>query len=311
MQRIFFTLVGFIIYASVAAQLPDSLFPSGPDSVTVENIQVIDTIPVVDSSVSERPWQYIKPWQIDLGKPFVQQVLANHPYFNFTAIPASPSSNIKVFKGKELFFYVFVSLLLLFALFKLAFAKYFNDLFRVFFQTTIKQRQIREQLMQSPMPSLAFNIFFVLTTALYLTFLAEYLDRMPDDNFWITYLYCMAGLSVIYVIKYAGLKICGWLFSIPKAADSYIFIVFIINKIIGIFLLPVVIILGTTSEDVQQIVWVLSWCGIGGLLCYRFILGFATIRNEVRFNIFHFFLYLCAFEVAPLLLIYKLLVLAF
>lgn len=313
MRRIFFTLIVFTICATAIAQSPDSISQRAVDSLVADTLQVRDSVSVaiIDSSVSERPLQRLIPWKIIQGLPFAQQALQHHPYYNFTTIPVTHASNIKLFKGKELLFYVLVFLLFLFAWFKLAFAKYFNDLFKVFFQTTLKQRQIREQLMQSPMPSLAFNIFFVLCTALYLAFLADYFEKTPHENFWFTYIYCVAGLSVIYFIKYIGLKICGWLFSMPRAADSYIFIVFIINKIIGIFLLPVVIILGTADENVRQVVWVLSWCGIGGLICYRFILGFASIRNEVRFNLFHFFLYLCAFEVAPLLLIYKLLVVAF
>jgi hypothetical protein len=40
---------------------------------------------------------------------------------------------------------------------------------------------------------------------------------------------------------------------------------------------------------------------------YRFIVSFGPVRKEIKVNGFHFFLYLCAFEIAPLLLIYKLL----
>ena len=50
---------------------------------------------------------------------------------------------------------------------------------------------------------------------------------------------------------------------------------------------------------------VLSLCCAVDFLLYRFILGYTAIRNQVKFNLFHFFLYLCAFEIAPLLLIYK------
>jgi len=50
---------------------------------------------------------------------------------------------------------------------------------------------------------------------------------------------------------------------------------------------------------------------LGGLLIYRLILSFGAVRNQVRVNFFHFFLYLCAFEIAPLLLVYKGLLLYF
>src|SRR5688572_32040998 len=44
----------------------------------------------------------------------------------------------KIFVGKEWLFYWLVFLLILFGLLRRAFAKYFYDLFRVFFKTTLK-----------------------------------------------------------------------------------------------------------------------------------------------------------------------------
>lgn len=243
--------------------------------------------------------------------PLQEQILRQHPFFNFTTRPVVAPSDIKKFQGKEVLFYVLVLLVIIFALLKLVFSKYFNDLFRVFFRTTMKQRQIKEQLMQTPFPSLVFNGFFVASAGLYINFLLHHFGFKPAANFWLSYLYCCIGLSVIYFVKFIGLIVCGWLFNMKKAADSYIFIVFIINKVIGITLLPFNILLAFADGPMHSVALMLSWCCIAGLLLYRFILGFAAIRNEVRFNLFHFFLYLCAFEIAPLLLIYKLLLFFF
>ena len=270
-------------------------------------------IPVLETgdSISRRPRILDSTWRVRDSMPLLEQVAAHHPYFRFAVRPTQFRSDIRQFQGKEILFYVITALLILFALFKLAFAKYFNDLFRVFFRTTLKQRQIKDQLMQTPLPSLAFNFFFVASTGLYVDFMLYYFNFKPVDNFWLLYLYCCVGLSVIYFVKYVGLKICGWLFNMKGAADSYIFIVFIINKVIGIFLLPFLIFLAFTDDPLYSITLVISWAGLAGLLLYRFILGFAAVRNEVRFNLFHFFLYLCAFEIAPLILIYRLLLLVF
>ena len=96
-----------------------------------------------------------------------------------------------------------------------------------------------------------------------------------------------------------------------EAADSYVFIVFIINKMIGILLLPFLVVLAFAVGNVYTVGLTLSWCLFGGLLIYRLILSFGAVRNQVRVNLFHFFLYLCAFEIAPLLLVYKGLLLYF
>ncbi len=159
--------------------------------------------------------------------------------------------------------------------------------------------------MQTPVPSLLLNFFFVISGGLYIDILLQHFGSAPVDNFWLLFLYCALGLSIIYTIKFLGLKISGWLFNMKEGGDTYIFVVFIINKVIGIFLLPFLVLLSFLQGNVYTIAMVLSWCGIGVLLIYRFLLTYASVRNQVRFNPFHFFLYLCAFEIAPLLLIYK------
>ena len=271
-----------------------------------------DTLAITYSdSVSRKPWNTGKSWVIDKALPFYWQILRHHPYFDFSAVAVSAPSNVRKVQGKEVMFYTMMGLLLVFALLKQGFGKYFNDLFRVFFRTTMKTRQIREQLMQTQFPSLIFNMFFVASAGLYIDFMLHYFKITPINNFWLLYVYCCLGLAVIYFGKFIGLKVIGWLLNMQKAADGYIFIVFIINKVIGIFLIPFLMLIAFANEPVYSISLVLSWVVIGALLLYRFILGFATIRNEVRFNLFHFFLYLVAFEIVPLLLIYKLLLYIF
>lgn len=213
----------------------------------------------------------------------------------------------KIFTGKEYLFYYLVFLLILFGLLRRAFAKYFHDLFRVFFKTTLKQRQTQEQLLQSSLASVFMNSFFVLSAGLYVNFLLQYFQLVISDNFWLQYVYCAAALATIYLVKYIGLKITGWLFNVSNATESYIFIVFIINKMLGIFLLPFLLLLAFANDPLYGSAMVISWLGIGLLLIYRFILSYGALRKEVKLNSFHFILYILGFEVIPLLLIYKLL----
>ncbi len=222
-----------------------------------------------------------------------------------------PAGEMREFKGKDALFYTLIALLMVFAFLRRAFPKYFSDLFRLFFRTTLKQRQIREQLMQTPLPSLLLNGFFVICGGLYAAFLLIHFKLVQEQDFWLFFLYSGLGLSVIYLVKFIGLKIMGWIFGLEEASNSYIFIVFIINKVIAVFLLPFLFLLAFLNGGGYHIALLLSWIAVGGLFLYRFVLTYAAVHNQVRFNPFHFFLYLCAFEIAPLLLIYKLLLLTF
>ena len=315
-RTLFLFLAFFFLTELVSAQTDSGTIPK--DTLPVRDTPVVvkqdtlpgiqtDSLPVVkdqeEDSVSKKPLYPI--WNIDPGLPISFQLLQHHPYFGFSSKAVVIHSDLKIFKGKETLFYVLIGLLIAFSLLRQAFPKYFNDLVRLLFRTTLKQKQIREQLMQTPLPSLLLNAFFVVSGGLYIDLLLQHFNLAPFDNFWLLFLYCSLGLSVIYVVKFIGLKVAGWLFNIKSTADAYIFVVFIINKVIGVFLLPFLVLLSFIQGDAYTVTLVLSWCGIGILIVYRFLLTYASIRNQVKFNPFHFFLYLCAFEIAPLLLIYK------
>ena len=184
----------------------------------------------------------------------------------------------KIFQGKEYLFYYIIFLLILFGLLRRAFAKYFYDLFRVFFKTTLKQRQTQEQLLQSSLASVFMNSFFVLAAGLYVNFLLQYFQLVISENFWLQYVYCIGALAAIYFAKFIGLKITGWLFNVSNTTDSYIFIVFIINKMLGIFLLPFLLLLSFANDPLYSSAMLISWIGLGLLLIYRFILSYSAVR---------------------------------
>jgi Domain of unknown function (DUF4271) len=112
---------------------------------------------------------------------------------------------------------------------------------------------------------------------------------------------------VIYLVKYIGLQISGWLFGMKEVAETYRFMVFLINKVVGILLLPTTVVLALGSPGLQPVLVVVSLIGLAMLYIYRYIIAFPLVRNHTRLSSFHFFLYLCAFEIIPVLLIYKLL----
>ena len=59
----------------------------------------------------------------------------------------------------------------------------------------------------------------------------------------------MALLAAIYLVKFVVLKFIGWVFSISRATDIYIFIVFLVNKMLGIFLLPFLIVIIFSGQE--------------------------------------------------------------
>jgi hypothetical protein len=293
-KRIVLSFIYCFILHTAFAQEQDTLLPRPDTTVKVQQ-------PVRDSL-----GKTATPHGPDVAGALLS-AMHQHPYFSFFAKPVNLAAIKRVEPDRDIYFYVLLGLFFYFAVVKVLFRKYIANLVSIFLRITLRQQQLREQLLQSPFPSLLLNIFFVLVGGFYASMLLAYYKFQAHPNFWIQTLYCVAILALIYVGKFVILKFTGWVFNLSKATDTYIFIVFLVNKMLGILLLPFLVLIAFYSGQAQQVFVTLSLILIVVLFAYRFIFSFGPIRAEIKVNPFHFFLYLCAFEIAPLLLIYKVL----
>lgn len=268
------------------------------DSSAVKDSLRKDSISI--TAMDARPT--ISVFKPKMDTPF----FSHHAFFRFTN-PMRYSISSKKWLGKEAVFYSMIALLIFFALVRNGFPRYLPDLMKSFFQTTVKQRQIKEQLLQNPLPSLLLNLFFSLSVGMFLALLFQYFKLGLNFKFWQLYLYCVLGLMSIYAVKFVSLKLLGWLFQVSEPLNSYIFIVFTTNKIAGIFLLPLLVVISLTNGAVHQAAISLGIIVLLALFMYRFFLSFISIRHQIHISFFHFLIYLFAFEVIPLLLINKVL----
>ncbi len=76
--------------------------------------------------------------------------------------------------GKELLFYILSGLVALLAAIRLIFPKYFKNLFLLFMQTSIRQKQTREQLLQNNLASVFLNMLSIVSAGLYIPILIQY-----------------------------------------------------------------------------------------------------------------------------------------
>jgi hypothetical protein len=207
-------------------------------------------------------------------------------------------------RQKDYLFYLLVGIVLLLAIIKLSFPKYFQNLYRLMFQASFRQKQTREQMMQQIFPSLLMNILFVLVGGLFIALLAQ-IRGWLDSTFWWLTLYSIVLLAVVYIFKYFVIQFMGWVFNVKEQASTYGFIVFLINKIIGLTLLPLLLLLAFSTGYIQEIILTIAACVVILLLVFRYIVSLTIIRSSVSVHPLHFFIYLCGVELMPMLIMYK------
>lgn len=300
--------------------LNNCLAQVGNDSVSVETDTVIKP-PVLSraDSVRKRKADSIALLVAVMMKKLIQSeqligaeiktrhALRINTYFNFFGKPHYEVNIKRADNSKDGLFYLLTGVVLYLALVKLLFKKYMNNLFAVFFKVSLKQKQMREQLLQSPLPSLLLNIFFVVSGGIYINFLLRFYNFHGTDNLWYLIFNSTIALGLVYLVKYIFLKFIGWVFHISEAIDTYTFVVFLVNKLLGILLIPILILLAFSAPPLTSVLITLSFTLVTVFFFYRYIVSYGPVRKEIKVSQLHFLLYLCAFEIIPLLLIYKVL----
>lgn len=266
-----------------------------------------NSLEVSHKPLGKDPFHSPNPVKIVKGTNSYKGVLQLNTSYNFFSSPVSRIAEERNITGKEALFYLLIGLIFFFAIIKVVFNKYVSNLVGLVFRGSMKQKQMREQLQQTPLPSLLLNVFFIIVAGLYVVFLLQHYQLVQQINFWLLLCYCIAGVGITYLIKFVVLKFTSWIFNMQEAADTYVFIVFLVNKLLGIFLLPLLVLMAFSISSWENALITISYTLIFGFFAYRFIISFSPVRREVKVSQFHFFMYLCAFEIIPLLLVYKVL----
>ncbi|MDB5222955.1 MAG: hypothetical protein JWN83_1622 [Chitinophagaceae bacterium] len=238
----------------------------------------------------------------------LDSLLKNHKYLNTAAASVFLAAKEKTKPGKEFLFYLLGIAILLLALFKVFYTRYFNNIFRVFFNTSLRQNQLADLLLQAKLPSLIFNIFFVISGGLYAWLLLNYYHLFNQSNNYILIGLSILFVALIYFGKFLSLKLIGWLSGMDSVTDQYIFVIFLINKILGIVLIPFIILLAFAPANWLTAIIITSFFVIGVLFLLRYLRSYGLLQNQLKINVFHFLLYIIGMELLPIMLIYKLVI---
>lgn len=207
-------------------------------------------------------------------------------------------------------FYFLLFLCALLGLIRLTDPRYFLQLWKAFRNPALSSRQLKEQLENASFSALLTNIFFTMTAGAYIYYLIKlFVPQRAGtiESHWLI-LMLMGGMMLIYAIKYGVMRFSGWAFKVEGITQHYIFNVFLINKIIGVVLLPFTILLAFADPAITAPALIVSIIIISFLLINRYTRSWQVFGSFFQYSRFHFFMYLCASELLPLAVLVKLLV---
>ncbi len=149
----------------------------------------------------------------------------------------------------------------------------------------------------------AFYILFFASAGLFLYLILDFLNLSYWEEGFLLLFFCMFLVALIYILKHITLKFIGWVFQIDRSLDQYSFTISVFNVGLGLILIPFSAFIAFGPESLKHYF----------IYCALFFLTIAFVWRQIRMLIFalnkvipfafHFFIYLCAVEIAPVLLL--------
>ena len=159
--------------------------------------------------------------------------------------------------------------------------------------------------------SILLGLAFILVMAFLAQITNQYFGLILQEQTQLNqYSFFTGVISLIYIVKFAVNSVLAFISSNSDLGKEYLFNVFVFSQTIGIILFPVVICLQFTKYPTEWFLYpALIICA--GFYALRMFRGFIISVSEQNIGILYIFLYLCALEILPLLVLIKFLLVNF
>lgn len=236
------------------------------------------------------------------------KILAMHPLLK--NITSEDSIVVLPRKTTNRTAYFFLALLLcfLYSLLRLVFPRYFQNLFMIFTNLAAVKRNIREQLENDNRASLWFYATFLFSLG-FLVF--ELVQRHASVTFPFgqggAYLVCTFAVMLLITLRTGLSRLVGWVFNQSENVQLVLFNKRLVNEFLGLVLFPLGLLILVSTGSTRTLFFWMAIFSFLLLLAYSYIRNMLLVRNWLHLSILHFLLYLCAFELIPVLILLKLL----
>jgi len=154
-----------------------------------------------------------------------------------------------------------------------------------------------------------FNVLMLLVHILSISLLLFVLYRRflspPPDNTEIIFLRILTAYGFFVLLKITVEKIIANVFDIDETADHYLFQKHTYRNFISLLFLPAIIFLVYIATPTVELIYLFSAVFLSAVL-YGLLRVIKNNSGLISRNWFYFILYLCALEITPYVILYKL-----
>jgi hypothetical protein len=271
-------------------------------AATQNTTPTVSDVPMLSSS--DNPFEILRATAPE-GDSTQATTAAPEPPADLSTVPQTLLK--KETYSKNFLFWVFLLTLILMAFVVANARTAVGNAYRALLSDNALRQIYREQMGWGNVGQLALYGLAWLNFATFVFLMLYQTGGQPKwGQFW-TFLGCLAGTSMVFFIKHAILYIIAAVFPISKEVRLYNYIIITAGILLGMILLPLNIFIAYVPASMNN-VFVYSAIGAIALVyTVRSLRSLSVASPYMMTDQFHFLIYLCTVEIAPLAILVKLL----
>jgi hypothetical protein len=208
-------------------------------------------------------------------------------------------------KGQLWVLAVVASLLLLFAVLKVSFTKQLQTIIQSFFSNRVLNNLNKEDNLFTSWPFLLLFVQFGFTIGMFFYLVSQFYHLAFSGTGFQFYVSISILIILFYLLKIVILRALGHIFNIQKPVSEYVTILYLSYFNLSLLFIPLVIAFALSPLKYAPIFIAISFILLGSIFVFQFIRAGVNILSNNRFPKVYLFLYFCALEICPILILIK------
>lgn len=313
---LFFTLMASKTYAqqdTLGVKNNDSSALNGPrgghlpflDSVA-QAIQTREQF--VDDSLAT---EYIRPADPSRHNQLVDSLFKKYLYtgHSFLDIPSTSKSMLKEGRSRQTrdqwVIATIIGLLLYTAILNRIMSKDFESVWQSFYSKRMLTQVSKEDGLINSWTFIGLFLLFGLTFGLFLYQLALYNHVYYSISGVRLFISLSLIILVLFAVKFLVVKFLGFVFNINKLVSEYLSVSYLTYFNIAFVFLPVTVCFSLLTNKLIPFILTIALILIVIIFIWQYLRSSVNIISNILFHKFYLFVYLCALEICPILILIK------
>ncbi|HUH32809.1 MAG TPA: DUF4271 domain-containing protein [Daejeonella sp.] len=200
---------------------------------------------------------------------------------------------------------VIIVLVLFFSILKNAFSKELSTIVESFYSDRTLSQINKEDNLFSSWPFLFLYLLFGLTMGMFLYLSGKYFKLEYEYKGFEWFLILSAFVIGLFTLKIIVLRVLGFFFGIQKLVKEYVTILYLSYFNAALIFLPLVIAYSLTPQRYAGVYTYLAILFIVVVFAIQFLRAGKNVLSGSHFSKFYLFIYLCALEICPVIILIK------